>query len=516
MKNIILICGSFLIVIFASCSFSNKKNTEDSFTLISNPIEIKEGNHIDFKGNENLIFVAENRSKADSRKIGVHFFHFPAKEKTNLPPVFYLPSGPGLAINKCMFLEECAGWRALSFSSELMAYNQKRDVIVLNQRGNPDTYGAPIPNFKVRFKRYGNEEDLQKALKKRIKYYEHNGVDLAGYDILNIVDDIEDIRKQYNYKKVALLGSSFGTQWAMGYIQKYPDRVDRAFFAGVEPLDFEYDDPQGIWNTIKRIEKYALEDETLASKLPKIGLTEAIKTIVNRLEKSPQRVHLKVPKYDLDDYITVTADDFRAFRFWREIEYYPKYITELYDEDYRFLALWKWETENVLAEKTETDLMILPLINNSLGISKERESLLNSRPAVQWLGELNDFQKNTRTITPTHLVSDDFRKQNTHDIPILMLQGDLDMSTPLENAIFLNDLMPNSLLIKVKRGGHSRKLKLVQDDPELAAALYNFMNVDFGKTSFEEFKKTLPEVYEKVPALEFLAIGGKSLFEMEL
>lgn len=515
MKKLIYILG-ILLLTSVSYSFFYKTKAYTPLTMVSNAIKIEEGNHINFVGNENLIFVPENRNHSDSRKIGVHFFHFPAKEKSDLPPVFYLPSGPGLAINKCMFLEKCAGWRALSFSSELMAYNQKRDVIVLNQRGNPDTYGAPIPNFEFRFKRYGNDEEQLNALKSRMEYFEANGVDLKGYDILNIVDDIEDIRKQYNYEKVALLGSSFGTQWAMGYIQRYPEQVDRAFFTGVEPLDFEYDDPQGIWNALERVEKYALEDEKIASKMPKVGLLEAIKMIVHRLEKSPQQVHLNVPKYNLDEYIMVTAADFKAFQIWRDIEIYPKYITELYEEDYRFLALWKWETENVLADKTASDLMILPLINSSLGISEERESLLNSRPAVQWLGELNNFQKSTRTITPTSLVNNTFRHQTAHNVPILMLQGDLDMSTPMENADFLNELMPNTHLIKIKRGGHSIKLKLVQDDPQLASALYEFMNIDFEKTNFSAFKESLPEVYEKIPALEFVPIEGSSLFELEL
>ena len=502
-----------LVLLFTvACSNTEKKQ----YTVASNDITIREGEAIDFKGTENIIYLPENRATPETRTTGVHYLHFPAKTKTNLAPVIYLPSGPGFGVTKYLFLEKSAGWRAVPFSAELMEYNKTRDVIVLNQRGNSAVPGAPSAWLDITYER-DNEESEKKAIARRIEDLKSDGIDPLGYNLSNMIDDIEDIRTYYNYDQVALLGVSFGSQWALGYMQRYPELVDRAFLLSVEPVSHEYDDSQGIWNVIKRVEKYALEDPKIAKELPEIGLIEAVKVIVERLEQAPQQVALTMPKYMLNETITVTADDFRNFPYYKwNMEAWPKYITELYNEDYRFLAIWKWETEN-LPKKVEKEMLILPLVNTSIGISPKRAKELTSREALKWVKDPGNVQRLWKEAIGENvdMIDATVRDELDYDIPVLIIHGDLDYTTPMDNAEYLKDeLKDNVHLIKVDRGYHQMKFELI-NDASFAKEIYRFMNTDFDKTPFNELQKTLPTTYSKLAKIEFTPINGKSLFDFE-
>ena len=76
-------------------------------------------------------------------------------------------------------------------------------------------------------------------------------MDLAGYDIINMVEDIDDIRKAFGHDKIALRGTSFGSQWSLAYMKQHPEHVERALLAGVEPLDHGYLPSVGLLGAVK-------------------------------------------------------------------------------------------------------------------------------------------------------------------------------------------------------------------------------------------------------------------------
>lgn len=486
---------------------------------LSQPITIEDDDWR-FDGTENILLVSENRNQENSRDIALHFFKFPAREKSNLPPVVFLGAGPGEPYSADVFYK---GRRAEAWRTELNFVNQKRDVILINQRGNSNAPGMQMLNFKYKWNNGGTLEqafDIDKMNKnrraaylKKVKEFQELGIDLRGYDILHFIDDIDEVRKFLGYDKVAFIGNSFASQWALGYIQRYPQHVDRALLSGIEPLDHNYDDPKGIWEVFKKINSYAMRDATLASQLPKGGLIEAFKVIIKRLEKEPQAVTIKDEEGN-NMTIVVGADDFRFNKTYpysegyrSEIESWPKYITELYNRDYRVLA-----SASIGRIYNSSSLMINPLFNNSLGISAEREKEICQRESRQWLGEINGHYTSTRDICPAPKVLDDFRQHKKHDIPIVLIQGDMDLSTPYENAIFLTDYLENAHLITVKRGSHNAKRALIFADSVLTSKIYHFMNVDFEKDAFIGFSKTLPLTFD-LAQFTFWDIKGEALFE---
>lgn len=514
MKNLL---PFLLLLVGIACQQTTDTLTETT-NLISQPFLVEDDDWR-FEGTANLLMVPENRLDPDSRIIALHFLHFPAKEKSNLPPVAFLGAGPGEPYSYDVFFD---GKRAEAWRYELEFVNQKRDVILINQRGNSGAPGLPIADFRYRWPNGGADdkpldlvlmnENRRKAYAEYIEAYTAKGIDLRGYDVMHFVEDIEVIRKQFGYEKIALIGNSFATQWALAYIRQYPERVDRALFSGIEPLNNNYDDPDGIWEVLAKVNAHALADSEISKDLPPGGIPEVFKTLIARLEKEPQSVQLEE---DGEAYsLVVGADDLRynylnpmARSYKGELESWPKYLMDMYRGDFRLLA-----SLSQGRKYRSSSLMINPLFNNSLGITQEREALLESRSSARWLGDVNDHYTATRDVCPAPKVEESFLEPIKHDIPIVIIHGDLDLSTPYTNATELMPFLQNGHLITVKRGSHNAKRALIFSDRDLMNQIYEFMNLDFTVDDFQTFRQELPSEYE-LPEFEFLPIGGESLYE---
>ncbi len=517
---LILVVGLGLYSCTTSQSQDEHGISKKGIRVYSQPLHVAD-DEWSFTGSQHMIFVPENRLNPKSRDIGLTFLTFPAKVSSDLPPVVFLGAGPGEPYSADVFYE---GRRAEAWRWELEQVNKKRDVILINQRGNSEAPGLSLHNFRYKWNNGGSldeafsiskRDSLRKsAYQKAIKQYADMSIDLAGYDFMHVVDDIETVRAYLGHDKIALIGNSFGSQWALGYIQKYPEHVDRAIFSGVEPLDHNYDDPEGIWKVLEKIEEEARLDPDIAKDLPSIGLVDAFKTVIERLEKDPQTVRLSIPKEEIVTDVVVGEDDLRfAYLNPKSRSYaddaasWPKYITELYNGDYRFLAYM-----SMGRVYNSSSRMIDPLFNNSLGVSIEREAQLDSKEAKRYLGDINAHYTATRAICPAPKVASSFRQHVHHDIPIIVVHGDMDTNTPYGNATFIMDFLNQGHLITVERGFHNAKRALIFGDRSLASDIYKFMNVDLDKTSFEDFKNTLPDSYT-LPKFDFWPIKGESLFE---
>ncbi len=523
MKNIIIITVHLLVM---GCAVKHPTKPSSQFSnhqlILSQPITISTEQAV-FHGSENLLQVPENRNEPSGRLLALHFFRFEAKQKTDLPPVIFLGAGPGEPYDVVHFSESEYGNRAKSWVWELAFVNQKRDLILINQRGNPNAPGLPLDSFAFKYKNGEQDQPFDwnlrnknraHALEEYIKSFQETDVDIKGYSILEMVEDIESIRKLYNDPKLALIGTSFGSQWALAYMRQYPQNVDRAILSGLEPLDRNHDKPSDRWRVMTKIADYAAADPSIAPYLPEGGLINAYQTIIEKLEKGPVDVKLNVPAEDLNETILIGLDDFRmgyrnpyARGRLESINSWPKYITEIYQGDMRTLAL-----RSIGRGGNSNSLALSALVDKSLGGNEEWVNQVNQDPASRWLGPINGYLDEFMKIEPNMDVGDEFRQQQKNKIPLIMIQGDMDLNTPIENAYYLQPFFSQNHLITVKRGTHTAKRAFILSDSELASDVYQFMNLDFNKTSFKDFKATLPDTYE-LPSFEFWPITGESLFD---
>ncbi|MEL6194044.1 MAG: alpha/beta hydrolase [Bacteroidota bacterium] len=520
MKTLTFFLLSVSILLSGACQEST---LEQVSTVYTQPL-LLDGEGLDMVGTENLMFVPENRNKPDSRLIGVHFFRLPAKEKATLPPVFYLPGGPGGRYDVRYFYESFGRERAKAWVWQLDKLRETREVIIMNQRGH-----SYSPGFQVKQMEFGfslGEDDkpfnadicaanFARAYSETVDKFKKVGVDVEGYDIRNMVGDIEDVRNYLGVEEIALMGTSFGSQWALAYHQTYPQQVDRMLLSGIEPLDHGYDDPAGIWKVLERLAQEAEKDPKLKELLPEGGFMAAYQEVVKRFEKGPLSVRVSIQEEGIDDDVIIGLDDLRENFFYpfaddrrESLASWPKYVLDLYHENYEMLGLWALEERG----GKERELLMSPLIDNSLGISRSRDNLLSSREEIRWIGDPNILYKSIRELGGSVAVDDEFRTHVSSDVPLLMIQGDMDWSTPMENAEFLADFFPNHHMLTVHRGTHDANRELVLTNEVLAEKLLSFMNKDFDDQEPSDFFQSLPSEteLEKIP---FWPVEGPGLME---
>ena len=504
---------SIWVALLLSFSGFSQMSKPDEPVVISNDFHFQDG-YVDFKGTDNLIFLPENRLDENSRKIGVQFFRVKAKNDKGLPPVVYLPGGPPNSFFMDMFGRKYGGKHGEYFGEQVSILNKYRDVLVINQRGNHRVPGSSVYDFTYQYsigdpsEVYDPEqwkENLKKGFVAYAKYFEEIGVDLRGYNFTHLVDDIEAIRSYYNYDKLAFMVGSFGAQWALGYMSRYPEKVDRALMYDIEPLSHSYDDPRDVWNVFKNIEKEAENAPNLKGKLPKIGLLNAVKEIVERLEVQPVWV-----KIDTDS-VLIGANDFkRNIRYpFGSTEAWPKYITELYNGDYRLLALWAKERRG---GRGRVD-MLNSLVDVSLGITEEHHKLISSREELKWMRPTTLSYDALKDVIIAPDVGDEMRKIKANDFPIVILQANMDVNTPFENAEYVLPYFKNAHIIKLENVAHQGRVHLWEEHPESMQNIMRLFSVDFEKIPFSEFKKTLETTYT-MKKFNFMDIGGKSLYEI--
>src|SRR5206468_2091221 len=88
------------------------------------------------------------------------------------------------------------------------------------------------------------------------------GVDLAGYSLVERVDDLDAVRRALGYRQVDLLSESAGTRTAMIYAWRYPERVHRSVMIGVNPPGHFLWDAKTTGEQVRRYARLCSQDSS--------------------------------------------------------------------------------------------------------------------------------------------------------------------------------------------------------------------------------------------------------------
>jgi hypothetical protein len=171
-----------------------------------------------------IINVPENRSKSDSRSIQLPFIKLYSNAKMPSKPIFW--PGGGLRTNNHFKTE-----LRLLLKETLWMLNH-HDVIIVGYRGLDLFFsinGVSIPEM---LKIENNPiccEDLKKMgdlFFKSYKTLQKRGIDFEGYNIVEIVDDIENLRSALGLQKINLFASNNCLSVCYIYGLKYPEWIN--------------------------------------------------------------------------------------------------------------------------------------------------------------------------------------------------------------------------------------------------------------------------------------------------
>ena len=166
--------------------------------------------------------VPLDRGGAVPGRVSLFVKRFRARERggATLPPLFVLAGGPGQSAT------ESFGGDALGILYPAYA---RRDLIVFDQRGTGHS-------GLLRCRRL-EHANLLRAGPAAGACARSLGPRRALYTSRDSADDIEALREQLGAERIALFGTSYGTKLALGYARRHPDRVERLVLDSVVELD---------------------------------------------------------------------------------------------------------------------------------------------------------------------------------------------------------------------------------------------------------------------------------------
>jgi pimeloyl-ACP methyl ester carboxylesterase len=237
----------------------------DSSYLATVPLQLKADSFFVFKNDSGhqstcgYLIVPENREKPLSRMIKLPFIILKSKNPDKKKdPYLFTTGGPG---------GSSLGWINGMQRSSII---ESRDCIAFEQRG---THFA-IPNLRSFELDTAIRESYRKNLDKDsmwlegVKRYkkklEQKGIDLAGYDTGETVDDIIDLLNVLHIDSVNLFGGSYSATPMLEVLQKIPSKVRSVVLDSPLPnfVAIEEDEPVNFIEGITALSKHCDKDSS--------------------------------------------------------------------------------------------------------------------------------------------------------------------------------------------------------------------------------------------------------------
>jgi pimeloyl-ACP methyl ester carboxylesterase len=212
------------------------------------------------------LIVPENWDKADSHLIALPVVRIPATGQDPAEPVFYLQGGPG---------QSNLSWAPPDWLLK------DHDVVMVGYRGAEGTVTLTCPELiRALNPHKGNDfyseqarADGTVAVKQCATRLHEAGVDLSGYTIPGVVEDIEAARIALGYDGINLFSVSYGTRVAQIYAYMHPDSLHRLALIGVNTPGHFIWDRTTFDGIISHISELCAQDTSCSSRTTDFGQT---------------------------------------------------------------------------------------------------------------------------------------------------------------------------------------------------------------------------------------------------
>lgn len=421
------------------------------------------------------LFVPESRARQSGRVISIPFYRLRSTAAKPATPIFILAGGPGESAMDDFAHDQEA--RALA-----LFFREIADVILLDQRGAgrsrprldcPQRVEWPLDKP---LSRAAYAAELRRLAEKCRSDWHGRGVDLAAYNTVENAADVDALRAALGYRRVSLVGHSYGTHLSLALIRFYPHSVERAILYGVEGPDQTYDLPSQTLAAFEQIAAAAERSKPLQAFVPDGGLIEALRDVLKRLDESPVSVTIHPDGQPL----TVTLGRYDIERFARSGVYdladlsWAAQIIEMQRGDFTGAAAATLE-ERAWPISSAMYFMM----DCASGISPGRRKRLLEDPAelraMEILGDLNLSYFAACDTWHSPDLGAAFRADLVADTPVLFFQGTWDVSTPYANAVDVARGFRNGRLVAVDHGTHFTLHDLFRSWPPIRPLTRDFL-----------------------------------------
>lgn len=174
------------------------------------------------------VTVLEDRAHPDGRTIDLNVMVLRAEQPEDKAPVFLLAGGPGQGAT------DLAGVALVPYAE----VRKTRDFVLVDQRGTGKSNRLDCINHSDTKPEaiFGQLFDPKQIAVCAKEASGHARLDLYG--TLQVVADLDEVRAQLGYDKVVLWGGSGGTRTALVWMREHPEYIEAAVLDGVVPTDF--------------------------------------------------------------------------------------------------------------------------------------------------------------------------------------------------------------------------------------------------------------------------------------
>lgn len=444
------------------------------------------------------LIIPENRISPNSRLIALPVKRIHARSDSPLEPIVYFGGGPGV------------GNMRFDPPDDLLAHH---DILIVGYRGADGSSVLGCPEFSEAILGDGRDiysdeslammTDAVRACRERL---ESAGVDLSGYTMQQVVDDVEAARVALGYEKINLLSESYGTRVAQIYAALHPESLNRSAMIGVNPPGHFVWEPQMV---DLQIEQYARL----------WTMDEAARARSQNLAETMRRVSHNMPRRWLFFPIDAGKVNTVAFLFL----YHRNTSAQVFDA---YVAADHGDPSGLALMSMAYDLMVpnalvwgdLFIKGGSADMDANRDyaadlcapdSIMGSPLSyLIWapLSQAWEFE-----LPPAEL-----RQAQPTDVPTLLLSGSVDFSTPAEYA--RDELLPslkNGKQIVISEAGHVGDVWRVQPEATLRA-LTTFYDTGIADDSLYQYAPMDFNVKFGFPLLAKILLGTGVLLAMGL
>jgi pimeloyl-ACP methyl ester carboxylesterase len=351
-----------------------------------------------------------------------------------------------------------APWIADGGDPVLNALRKNHDIVFVDNRGmgvsNPTACNiSPYANMPAYFIQIWNDGILSKCYR---RYAQTS--DPSQYNTNNAVDDLDAVRAALGYRKIVLYGGSYGSFFSFIYIRRHEQHVRSAVLEGIVAPHFEPlpGAPDGAQTALDDLVAKCAANAKCRKNFPHFRMQ--FNAVLQRFDAGPVTMQVRNPK--TKRLVTVAlskevlVDRIRENLYSPETAAFLPYIIEqAYRGDYeplgqmvdlwsQFLALGQDAGTNLAYRCAEFD----PFVSDA----DVRKQASNS-----FTGDLRvRAERHACTIWKVNPMPPAFNDALRSSVPMLLVNGSDDPTTPPQHARLALATLPNAKLVIVRGAGH--------------------------------------------------------------
>lgn len=272
------------------------------------------------------------------------------------------------------------------------------------------------------------------------------GIHLEAYNTRESADDVADVLRAFGRDRATLWGRSYGSHLALAVLARHPAAVERLVLVSPEGPDHTWKSPAGVDRVLAELVRLGATD-----------LEDNLRAVLGRLRDAPVTVRTTNPASGAPETVVLGAFDIQwivsqALGDPRLLPTIPAAVRQMASGNFASIAA----VAAVRRARIGVQSAMKHMMDLSSGASGPRRRQIETEAERALLGNAINFPAmyEGEGWAPVTDLGEAFRAPVRSTVPALLLVGDLDPRTPLENAHDLAATLPNARISVVENATH--------------------------------------------------------------